>query len=47
MLFTKFNLETAREVWLEEGREEGRKEGKEEKANDIAKNLLARGISPE
>ena len=55
MLFTEFNLETAKEVWLEEGREEGREEGieigeargVERKAIDMAKKLLANGFTLE
>ncbi|MCL2337851.1 MAG: hypothetical protein FWC60_10560 [Firmicutes bacterium] len=54
MLFTEFDLETAKEVWreealeegLEKGREEGLEKGREEKAIDIARKLLAEGISP-
>lgn len=45
MLFTEFDMDTAKKIWKEEareeGREEGKREGKEEKQIEIAKNLLA------
>ena len=49
MLFTEFDMNTAKEIWKEEAREEGRKEGRKEgftkgeikKQIEIAKNLLA------
>ncbi|MCL2338180.1 MAG: Rpn family recombination-promoting nuclease/putative transposase, partial [Firmicutes bacterium] len=51
MLFTEFDLETAKEVWreeaLEEGLEKGLEKGREEKAIDIARKLLAEGLFPE
>ena len=39
MLTAEWNIEDAKKVWYEEGREEGREE--------IARNALAQGISPE
>ena len=50
MLFTEFDLNTAQEVWFEEGMEkgllkgrvEGRTEGEASKALDIAKKMLKR-----
>ncbi|MCI9353985.1 MAG: hypothetical protein HFE58_04165, partial [Firmicutes bacterium] len=45
MLFTEFDMNTAKEIWKEEAREEGRKEGftkgEIKKQIEIAKNLLA------
>ncbi|MCL2181230.1 MAG: Rpn family recombination-promoting nuclease/putative transposase [Treponema sp.] len=43
MLYTKWNMEDAKEVWREEGREEGR----EESHKEIAWNMLANGSTPE
>ena len=44
MLFTEFDMDTAKEIWKEEAREEGRKEGftkgEIKKQIEIAKNLL-------
>ena len=48
MLFTEFDMDTAKKIWKEEAREEGRNEGiaegrnegKKEKQIEIAKNLL-------
>jgi len=52
MLFTEFDMDTAKKIWKEEareegrnegiaeGRNEGRNEGKKEKQIEIAKNLL-------
>lgn len=43
MLITEWNTEEAKEVWFEEGLEEGLEKGKQE----IARNALANGLSPE
>jgi predicted transposase/invertase (TIGR01784 family) len=51
----EFNIEDAKQVWREEGieegikrgRKEGRKEGIEEGKQEVAKNLLLRGIAPD
>ena len=47
MLFTEFNLEDAKQVWLEEGREEGREEGGVEKGLKIARAMFEDGDSLE
>jgi predicted transposase/invertase (TIGR01784 family) len=51
MLLTEWNweeaIEVAREEGWEDGREEGREEGHEEEKLIIAKNLLAKGSTPE
>jgi hypothetical protein len=55
MLLTEWNIEDAKEVWreealeegLEKGREEGRDEGRGERDRTIARNLLAKGSTPE
>ena len=43
MLFTEWNWDDAKQVWLEEGREEGMEKGREE----IARNALVEGASVE
>jgi predicted transposase YdaD len=54
MIFTEWNLETAKKVWREDGRIEGRMEGREEgigigieKGMDEVFALLRKGISVE
>jgi len=46
MIFTKWNLEDAKKVWLEEGREEGREEGIEIGMEKIL-GLIRKGVSPD
>ena len=46
MVLTDWNLEDAKKVWYEDGLEEGREEGREEKRT-IARNALAKGLTPE
>ena len=43
MLLTEWNTEEAKEVWFEEGLEAGMEKGKE----SVARNALAKGISPD
>ncbi|MDR1378623.1 MAG: hypothetical protein LBJ36_06175 [Synergistaceae bacterium] len=45
MLTLEFKMEEAVQVWKEEGREEGRKEGIEKGKEEMARNLLANGVS--
>ena len=44
MLFTEFDINTAKKIWKEEakeeGREEGRKEGRKEEKFKLAQNLI-------
>ena len=47
MLFTEFNLDDAIAVAREEGREDGLEEGITEANLKIARNLLAKGSTPE
>ena len=44
MLFTEFNIDDAKEVWLEEGREEGVALGELRAKRQLAKNLLSMGM---
>ena len=47
MLYTEWNWDDAKEVWCEEAREEGIAQGRNEKALSIARNALAKGLTPE
>jgi len=51
MLITDWNLKDAKEVWKEEAREEGIEEGIEQGIEQekltIARNLLAKGSTPD
>ena len=47
MLMTEFNLDDALDVRYEEGWEDGKEEGRLNEKLEIARNLLAKGSSPE
>jgi len=47
MLFTEWNLEDAMAVRYEEGLEDGKEEGRIDEKLEIARNLLAKGMTPE
>lgn len=47
MLFTEFNLEDAKEIWMEEGREEGEKKGADRILIEMVVKKLRKGKNPE
>ena len=47
MVNIEWNMDTAKEVWLEEGKAEGKAEGRQEEKHSIALNLKKLGVSIE
>ena len=47
MLTAEWNLEDAKAVWFEEGIEQGMERGIEQGVQDVARNALAEGATPE
>ena len=47
MVNMEWNLDTAKEVWLEEGIEKGRQEGRLQGQAELARKLIAMGVSAE
>ena len=47
MLITEWKLEDAQKVWYEDGIEEGIEKGIEKGKESVARNALAKGLTPE
>jgi hypothetical protein len=47
MLFAEFDIDDAKRIWREEAMEQGVEKGKAEGFNEVAVNMLKKGISPQ